>query len=714
MLLPAAALAWPGPGSVLRDDWQPAATGSAFVLLATFPALIVLAWRRHAGAARGWFLLLPLLLAWGPMLVQRHSWASTLGMGETFERERATFLVLCATALLVCGASLGAAGRRTLARGLAVLSIAVTLVAHLDPETRHAGALGNTGSVSQAALVGAVVSAGLLFEAFGPWTLVHAAALGLQLTFVWRVPVIAGAIAAAAGLLALAAAHRRVSVRLACLLLAVLAVLGAFAGSVGSSSREPGAGTVNALQRPSTAETGGLAVRTLVWSSSLEIVGNVPLTGVGLGQFARAFPAFRDPDEIELSSHQRRIAQETEVEHAHCDWLTLLVEGGLLWATPAFVLLALVAAAVWRALRSSVPLEVAFGAAALALLANACVHGVLFYDPVSSSLAFGLFGALLGPVRTERPRLATRLVPLFLIVVCALAAPSATSMLRHAGALAPIERGEELSTSGTRDAIEQAIEAAPDSALALSLRARFLELQRAQPEKLIDAWREVHYVRPFRVEALMQLGLACLKAGKDVEASIHWEDARALDPRHPGLAWNLATLALDEGRVESAERLLEGLEAAKRLDPTRARSLAARLELEGKEKSAAALWSRVAPDVASAGPDKSFQLSRERRTAGEERLADALELRAQRGYARQHAQQGAWTDAVRSYRQALRLAATPTPVALRIEYAAALAAAGKADEARAELAAIDGWAGELARVPDWARDELRKPDWTPR
>lgn len=130
---------------------------------------------------------------------------------------------------VVSGASLAPAGRRTFARGAALLSIAFTSVALFDTANAHAGALGNTGSVSQAALTGAALSAFLVFDAFGPWTLVHAAALLLHLVYAWSVPVHAGVLALGAALAALALLRTERRPRVAWALLALVAVLGALA-----------------------------------------------------------------------------------------------------------------------------------------------------------------------------------------------------------------------------------------------------------------------------------------------------------------------------------------------------------------------------------------------------------------------------------------------------------------------------------------------------
>ena len=392
-----------------------------------------------------------------------------------------------------------------------------------------------------------------------------------------------------------------------------------------------------------------------------------------------------------------------------------------MWAAGALVLLGAIAFAAWRTLRANASAradggehtaDLALATAALALLANAAVHGVLFHDAVSSSLAFGVFGALLGPVRTA-PRLVRKLVPVVLLALALLAAGPALATLRHSRALAPIHRGRELSSDATERAITDALAAVPDSPPALSLRARLLETRHAEPALIAAAWSNVCSVRPNRVEANVQLGLAQLEAGAPDEADRSWSRAQALDPGHPGVLWNRMTLALETERVADAAQLCDTLERAGRLDRERLVQLAARLEIEAHTASAQFGWTHALPEVASAGPDRTFQLARERREAGDTLAAAALELRAQRAWGREHADAQRWDDAVRSFRQLLRVAATggrtPSPRFV-FEYAAALSLAGK--DGASEVAGLALDAAGFASLPEWARARVLERGWS--
>lgn len=717
LLLPAALLAWPGPGSFLDADFLPATTGAALAVLATLPGIALLAFRRHRGSARGLLLLLPLLSAL-PFVGAASS--------DTFERDRALAIVLVGLAQLACAASLDERARLVLARGLALLSIAYSAWALLDGGNANAGALGNTGSTAHAALAGAVVGACLLGERRGPWTLVYAAASALAIVYVLRTPVIATALALG-GALALAAALSRGSrgLRATFGILALVALAGALAPLVRTNevaSDAPAAtSTLDAAAAAAAArDTGGFEVRRLVWSATLGLVGEHPWLGAGLGQFARDFPAHRDPREIELSTHGRKIAQETEVEHAHSDPLTLAAEVGLPRALLALAFVALLAAAVWRALRdsdgstSAGRMQGALAAASAALLANALVHGVLFEEPVASSLAFAAFGALIGP--RERANLATRAVPFVLAVLLALQVPAALATLAHTRAMQPIYRSTPLSTDDTRAALERALEARPDSTLAATFLARHLEQQRVQPDLVAAAWLRVLEHRPERVEALMQLALACLRAGDRESARTHWDHAARLDPLHPGLAWNRMTLALEDERLDEARAALATLSGRGSLDVERLRRLGARLELLGRDASAAIAYQASAPDLVALAPQDAYERSQERRRANDGLLAAALEFRAQRAWAREHVAASRFDDAVRSYRQALRQSAAVEGLGaprIRLEYAAALALAGKPDEADGETKGLAFLARDLAALPEWARAQANERGWKP-
>lgn len=98
-------------------------------------------------------------------------------------------------------------------------------------------------------------------------------------------------------------------------LLAIGLLLLAGAGAVGFAGKAlPGWGTGASIE-----------IRIDYWSTSLRAIADQPLTGSGLGTFLSAFRRFEDPASVD----------RVYVNHAHNDYLELLVEGGV----PAAILL---------------------------------------------------------------------------------------------------------------------------------------------------------------------------------------------------------------------------------------------------------------------------------------------------------------------------------------------------------------------------------------
>ncbi len=159
-----------------------------------------------------------------------------------------------------------------------------------------------------------------------------------------------------------------------------------------ASEQDPADGMQLAEQAPST-----LAVRAEIWRSAAAIVADHPLLGIGAGQFARTYPLYRSPQEIELSSFGQRFWARPE--SAHQDLLEVAVETGLLGAV---LLLAFAIAAVVQRQREG-------GLAAIAPLA-AFLLVSLVRSPLGNApaafLAFACAGA--GPLRPAPSRIGLR------------------------------------------------------------------------------------------------------------------------------------------------------------------------------------------------------------------------------------------------------------------------------------------------------------------
>jgi tetratricopeptide (TPR) repeat protein len=463
--------------------------------------------------------------------------------------------------------------------------------------------------------------------------------------------VIAAALSMAVALLVLAtSAPMQVRTRALLAGVAVFAVCGLF---VPRASAGPAPAGVSS-------STGGFAVRERIWARSLAMLADHPWSGVGPGQFEARFPVYRDPKEIELSTHGRAIDAETEVEHPHEDWIAPALELGSIAGLAWIAFLALVGWRSLAALRAGDPELEPLALGALGILAYALVHAPLTREPAAASIAFVLFGIVLA-----RPKPAPPFIPLAAAGLLFCLAPRAYALVRHGFELADLAHATT----------DRALEACPDSPLALEIRARALEQAKGTPAAVRAAWEKVLEVRPESFEAHAELGIALARGGELQGARAELAHALALDPGHPGVKKDLERVNLEldlaKGRLEAGRPWLDGA------DPI---------------------------------PEECYARSRKERAGGDRVLADLFEARAHLLWARQHAALGNFDDAVRSYRQCVRVTRDHVEGGaprIRLELAAALAAAGRKDEARTELDAIRSASPDRDALPPWATESLR-------
>lgn len=682
------------PLSPLASDPYPHLAGSALVLLLALPTLLLLL----AGGARpgpGW--LLVALAAWG-LLVARVAPGT-----DEVEAHRALLGLALAPLAFAGGAALGERGRAWLATGCVALSCAWSAGALLSG-TPFAGLAGDSGSLSQAALPGAAIGAAWLVTRDGARRLAGGLALTLFLVHVGVTPVLAGSHTLLAGLLLAAWRAHAGRGRFAALALVALCApfVGLAAHELASGERTPieGAGTA------SSRSLGGLGVRGLLWRASLGLVAEAPLTGAGPGQFQAAFPPHRDPREIELSRHGVCSELDTEVEHAHNDYLQTLVElgpvGGLLFA--AFALLV-----ARRALGALGEAEEAGAAlAVLALLVNSGVHAPLGANPASAPLAFALFGSLFARGTPRRALALAVGLPALLVL------PLAPALLRHGRALtAHLRAASSLAASAQEGADEaalgaqaaranehlvQALEAEPRSAPALLLAARL-----APPAERAAAFDRVLAVRPHSVEAWEQSGTDQARLGRSEDARRRYLAALALSPTHPRILRNLARLECVQGEPELGLEALARLELLGCIDAAYRTTLGSELVLElGRPERGAALLSEL--PFERLVPEQLHADSRAAELAPA--VAEALEALAQLLWAREHAARGSYALALRNYRQVLersRAARGDEGATLyRLELAAAEARAERREDAFARASAAPREAAAWEGLPDWA------------
>jgi tetratricopeptide (TPR) repeat protein len=710
-LLPAAALAWPGPGSFLADDLAPQYTGAGIVALASVPAALSLALRPMQSGVRGLALfLLPLLSA--------ATWIASDRSLDRFDAGRALALWCSGLVLLLSGASLSPRGRSVLAHGVVVIGLVFLAGAAFDGAHDHAGVLGNTGSLSEAALPGALIGVGLLLGARTLWRFVGSIALAGLFLYAALTPVLAGLVSLAIAFAIGAALHKGLRVR-ARIGLAFLSLIAMATALVPIAREEQSARAGESIAIPNEAasirsDTGGIEVRSRVAQSSLRLLADHAWVGVGPGQFAATFPPYRDPVEIELSTLGRVLPGETEVEHAHNDWIAPAIDAGAPIGIAWIAFLAVVAVASLAALRRGERIDAALALAAIGLLVNALVDTVFTFNAASSSFACAVFGCVLARTSPARTVFTRRWVAVIAAVLLAASAPHAIAMVKHGRALASLAQLDDPKSPRSAELIQEALDAAPDSVLAATLAARTAELHSRGALEVRPRWLAVLSLRPQRVEPLIKLGYLAAIADRRAEARPYFERALALDPHHPGALQNLMSLELEDGNIERAMAALDRRQATHPISNDWLAEYAARLYLRGLERQSDALLARVQPEFAGLNAEGAYGAAHEFRAKKLEVLGDAFESRARRSWAREHAANAKWQLAAASYRQDLRITRDYVDGGapeVRLELAAALCLAGKEDEARDVMAEFVPSETQLKSLPHWASDALRDKDW---
>ncbi len=734
LLLPATLCLWPRPLAFLADDPEPALTATGLCALAMLPATFALLLCGRRLAIHGSLMLWIFLIHTG----------ATAFLGapqDPLEAKVSVLRLILITLTFQCGASLGRAGRALFLRALVLISLLASapalIAAGFDRELGLAGPLGNTGTLSQVALPGALI--GARFASLPKMSFIwRAAGVLAMLAFMIHsalAPVLTAAVAVAgAGLVSLPFAREK-SQRLLCALLAAIGAasfLGAMqiasepeasldatrAFEAGTSELESphnsqvaqGASQLSLAATPNAA-SGGFEVRLRVWKNTWPmLLDNIPF-GIGPGQFRTSFPPYRDPLEIEISSVQHSRAGIAEVEHAHNDALEGLLwcafPGGLAWI--AFLLMA--AAGALACIRAQTQGRTAAGLAVLGVLISGLAHAPMLANPVAASLVLPLIGALLGePHKLATRQRAGRGTAWVLAVALGISTPFAAKLIDHGRALAQRQKlaQELLADEGPEDAIgrqarqakqlefwseegrllRRALSALPDSVLALALdAARGPRDTLGQRRQTRARWESVIERRPHQVSALINIGL-CLET--DAERRATWERALALDPGHPTAQANLARLAFESGRGNDARAYIEMLRAKGKLAPNLAREFGLREVLQGNTRYGMELLAPLYPDLGASSPETLFARSLELKDS-DSLAASAFEFLAQRMWGIQHLNAGSGPFAVRSFRQALRITRAHVEggdAPTKLELAAALFVAERAEEAEEELLGV--------------------------
>jgi tetratricopeptide (TPR) repeat protein len=528
-------------------------------------------------------------------------------------------------------------------------------------------------------------------------------------------------------------ARTRLPLSFALIALALLA--GRFALKALPSGPDTPATNVQAiLGAQSSSDLGGLKVRKLIAGSSIQSLLSLPgplssakvfnnsglnssqpnqLLGYGPGQFVNAYPRFRDPQEISLSSHNRTIKAETEVEHPHSDLLLAFVELGWLGGGCFLLLLLHALSCVRRALSRGDDAEAGLAMGLAGLIIASFLHAPLLHHPLTSALGFITLGALSTP-SSRSPLRGARWFGVALAILLTAQAQRALAISHHGDALALLSNS--LTWEDQNEVVDQMLAVCPDSVIALNRRARLLDhpsASTASTEERLRAWDAVRELRPSRIEPLIQTGILFARDGQLRAASKSFNEALSIDAEHPGALRNLARVEFLSSRTAAGGELIDKLTSLGHEDKLWRLRLGTDLLLEGMQKEATEVLDRCQIRFRNLDAERCWQLAREYRRNGgdamQSHIADAFECTAHRLWARRHAEAEDWDSARRSFRQALRLARNEDlslPPRFELEFAAILWNCKMPIDARDAFIRAGDDATAWRDLPSWAGDAL--------
>jgi tetratricopeptide (TPR) repeat protein len=748
-------LAIPGPlGSLNQAFTAIELTGAGLILLATLPAAWLMAIHREHRPT-----LAPLLACtlWFIAELSAIIHPST----ETLERDRALLLLITGVVLCFAATKLRAAGHAVLGKLLCLLTLLLLLPplveaalgasrlflsggAPSDAIATLAGVLGNPGELSNAALPGALFGVMLTARGRGVWRIIGASAALSTLFHAAFAPALTTLAATVLIGLATSVSSRasgmpsgRVRTPLSFALIA-LALLGGRLGlqALPSGPSAPAEKAQATLGTQSNGDLGGLAVRKLIAQSSFEALRSLPgpfsssrnpneaellsagagqLLGYGPGQFVNAYPSFRTPEEIALSSHNRTINAETEVEHPHSDLLLALVELGWLGGACFLLILLHALSCIRSALSRGDDSEAGLAMGLAGLLIASFLHAPLLHHPLTSALAFITLGALSSPTSAS-PLKGARWFGVALAILLTSHAQRALAIARHGDELSLLSHS--LTWEEQNEVVDHMLAACPDSVIALNRRARLLghpSASTASTAERLDAWDAVRALRPYRIEPLIQTGILHARNGRLRAASQAFNHALSIDSEHPGALRNLARVELLSSRTTAGIELLEKLTLIGQEDKLWRLRLGTDLLLEGMMEEAVQVLDRCQLRFRNLDAERCWQLAREYRSNGgdavQSHIADAFECTAHRLWARRHAEALDWDSARRSFRQAQRLARhedLSSPPRFELEFAAILWNCKMPIDARDAFQSAGDDATAWRNLPSWAGDALLK------
>ncbi len=731
--VPLVAFAIPGVHGLFAGAPDTVALGTGAAALAALPVAVLAAVRGRASEAFG--------LA--PLMVLLAVAAVSIGAADdSFGLWRALVALAAALGFVMGGASLGATGRTVVQRGFVALGLLLLATVPMTPG--GASVLGNSGDLSEALLPCAVLGAGVFLGSSGLLAFLGFALLFTSAVAFGLIPVYAGVLGLGAGATAALGAsalgksggeygRRQAAQRGRILLIAVLvavAPIGFRAATEGASNASRPAGVSEADAEGSEGErgeaipiapaaartTGGIRFRTLTWARIPNIVRDHGALGVGPGQFQAAFPPYRDPAEIELSSFDRQEPTPIEVEHAHNDFLTALTEYGFLGGGAFLLFLVIVVGRALLQLASADSTQRDFALAALAVAANATVNSPLLYGVLAPAVAFTVFGVVMAPPLQAAsvdgdedgppPRAIARYAaPGLAVVILLLLVPKAWSLVQYGRALGQVESARVVTPDGREglDAarlgriLDRAAAHAPSSPIVLEKRAQVLRREGADPDleqRILGRWLEA---RPHSLAARLARGSLAARRGDFETAAAEYEAAFQIDPGHPALLRNRIRVGCDLRNPERVRTALGDAVRAGHASADWVRKMAIEELLEGRLDVAQPLVDRMlagadSEAVSTLDPDDCFAASGRAEQAGDAELERAFRVAFQMNMALDHLRRNAPGSAATSARQAYQRASSAIELRgldngpIRLRLAAARAANGELDLARERLA----------------------------
>jgi len=252
-------------------------------------------------------------------------------------------------------------------KGLLLLSVVAVCVAHLLPNVARGGRVvgfspNNADYFATFLLIGvAATVAAAVFTANLPWRLTAAAAAGLMFFGIIRTAS-RGATLASLAIMVVAAIRARGRIPRQVWLLVALA--GLIAAVVFSPS------LIRKFLDRNQSDPYNYA-RIEIWKSSLEVIAQRPLLGVGFGQFIHVSKRFTFPVEGQVARYLKRIGM------AHSEYLQHMAELGIPAALLLFVLLGYVMHVVWKRSRTAWPENRCFYEAAIYTAVGVGAHALV-------------------------------------------------------------------------------------------------------------------------------------------------------------------------------------------------------------------------------------------------------------------------------------------------------------------------------------------------